>query len=269
MTESSSKCSESFPGGYQFMFTDEFVQSCSKDDLVVALFHFFSVNAGLKCGTKSTLASDWNTNTEPYVLNYDSYNGASIDFTCKVLKVGDDTLMFHVSYRESVQSAEVKISDVVEENHSPDCLFKNMHILNESFSHLLSCLKSTTSTSVGTNTSQQPQNIPTSDYRPAFLLGERPMPPSVGSYPFDYGRADLNPSMPPGPGGMIFPMPQRDIHPSNIEPYGPEPGRLPYGAVPPNARFDPFTPGADPTRFGPEPDHMRMPGSRNNFDRFI
>ena len=62
------------------MFTDEFAQTYFNDDLVVAFIiltfpiEHFPLTIGLKCGTKSTLATDWNAYTEPYVLNYNSYS---------------------------------------------------------------------------------------------------------------------------------------------------------------------------------------------------
>merc|ERR1711879_503636 len=99
------------------------------------------------------------------------------------------------------------------------------------------------------------------DYRPPFLLNDPIRQPGAGAPPRDYGRADLNPAVPPGPGGMIFPMPQRGVHPADFRPPG----------VPPGARYDPPGPGTDPTRFGPEPDHLRRPGGggRGNFDGSI
>ena len=267
---SSSEDSDKFPGGYQFFFTDELITTCDEAELIVALFHFFCVTEGFKMNGKTALPDNWKEIKEPYILKYDSHKGKPTNLECKILKIGENSLMFHTSLNESVNSAEVKITQVLNPSRcSADNLFMSLNILKESFSNLLKT--ETKATSIGTNTdkSQNPDQN-SEPHRPPFLLGAQPIQPSVGVYPVDYGRADLNPMVPPGPGGMIFPMPQRGMHPSNIGPYGPEFGRIPHGSVPPGARFDPFSEGQDPTRFGPEPDHMRMPGSnRSNFDRFI
>jgi len=89
----------------------------------------------------------------------------------------------------------------------------------------------------------------------------------------DLGRADLDPFS--GGGGMIFdPLRAgRGGGGGNIGPFGPDGRPLPPGAVPPGARFDPFTPfgqgGVGPGRgrgrgrgrgFGPDPDHDPPPG---------
>merc|ERR1712142_600238 len=81
----------------------------------------------------------------------------------------------------------------------------------------------------------------------------------------DLGRADLDPFS--GGGGMIFdPLRAGRGGGGNIGLFGPDGRPLPPGAVPPGARFDPFTPfgqgGVGPGRgrgrgrgFGPDPDH--------------
>jgi len=89
--------------------------------------------------------------------------------------------------------------------------------------------------------------------------------------PRNIGRSDLDPFS--HGGGMIFDpfTPQRGI-PNPLDPRGPGglgvPGRLPLGAVPPGARFDPFgPPDIDLPRRSrdPDADHLPPPGYDDMF----
>jgi len=85
----------------------------------------------------------------------------------------------------------------------------------------------------------------------------------------DIGRSDLDPFSGGVGGGMVF-DPFRAGRGGGNTPFGPDGRPLPHGAVPPGARFDPFTPfgqGGAPGRgrgrgrgFGPDPDHDPPPG---------
>jgi len=85
----------------------------------------------------------------------------------------------------------------------------------------------------------------------------------------DLGRSDLDPFSGGMGGGMVF-DPLRAGRGGGNTPFGPDGRPLPPGAVPPGARFDPYTPfgqGGVPGRgrgrgrgFGPDPDHDPPPG---------
>ncbi|WAR17423.1 PSMF1-like protein [Mya arenaria] len=78
--------------------------------------------------------------------------------------------------------------------------------------------------------------------------------------PFSIGRGDLDPLR--SGGGMLFDPMRGGRGPRfGMDPSAGLPSRLPRGAVPPGARFDPFgPPGTHPgQRPGPDPDHMRPP----------
>lgn len=85
----------------------------------------------------------------------------------------------------------------------------------------------------------------------------------------DLGRSDLDPFSGGVGGGMLFDPLRVGRGGGPAAPFGPDGRPLPRGAVPPGARFDPFTPfgqgGAPPGRgrgrgFGPDPDHDPPPG---------
>ncbi|XP_038606300.1 proteasome inhibitor PI31 subunit [Tachyglossus aculeatus] len=82
--------------------------------------------------------------------------------------------------------------------------------------------------------------------------------------PFAVGRTDLDPFGGGHLGGMIV-DPLRSGHPRPFfDPSAGLPSRLPPGAVPPGARFDPFGPSGTGAS-GPTPDHLPPPGFDNMF----
>ncbi|XP_064480295.1 proteasome inhibitor PI31 subunit-like [Ornithodoros turicata] len=77
------------------------------------------------------------------------------------------------------------------------------------------------------------------------------------------GQRDLNPFYPPGVGGGMLMDPRQMPRPHHSDPGVGFPG-LPRGAVPPGARFDPFSPPNPnnpgvPRGIGPNPDHLPPP----------
>ncbi|KAJ8907979.1 hypothetical protein NDN08_008080 [Rhodosorus marinus] len=139
-------------------------------------------------------------------------------------------------------------------------------------------------TAQASSASQMPEPQPS---RPLGVIEDDPLrigPPRVPGYagidsrfnpvggddliPSGLYEPGMYPAVPgtrgPGGGSLVGPD-----HPMFAPRRDPDPGlggpRLPRGAVPPGARFDPFgPPGApggsfDPSRFGPDPDHDRPP----------
>ncbi|NWX94494.1 PSMF1 inhibitor, partial [Nothoprocta pentlandii] len=96
--------------------------------------------------------------------------------------------------------------------------------------------------------------------RPA---GAREPPWPSPTDPFAVGGQDLDPFGARG-GGMIADPLRSGFPRPGLDPSSGLPSRLPPGAVPPGARFDPFGPlGANTA--GPNPDHLPPPGYEDMF----
>ena len=248
--------SQQFPNGYQFMFTADFIESCSDVDLIVALLHWYVVHEGFKCENSVNLPSAWNENQELYTFKYTrDRESIPVNLTLKVLKMAEDSVMVHTSLDgAATQSVELMISKFLTgKKTGVDQIFQGLDSLKRDFDQLLSITKTESTASAGVNTESnykepgQPRDL-------IDPIGSLRAPPVGGPSrnPFDYGRADLDPFASTGSGGMIFP-PLGPRRPQDMFP-----GR---GSVPPGARFDPYgPPNLGPSMFGPDPDHLRMPG---------
>ena len=238
-----------FPLGFSFLFTDDFINHCSQQDLFIALFHWYCVNQGLRTDQGTSLPDNWNANQDLYQITYNYPDTSKGQLSFKALKVADGLLYLHTTLNNVVKTFEGSMNEYMNETYqSADACFKNLDSLAEHFDTLLTFDVNDKSLSIGTNTENQSTSNRLLDFRPS----PNPMPafmpqgytPPID--PYDYGRSDLIPNIQPGPGGMMFPGPQRGL------PRGVGPNIPPF----PGARFDP--PGAG--RFDPDPDHFRPSG---------
>eukprot|EP01102_Stenamoeba_stenopodia_P006750 TRINITY_DN1881_c0_g1_i1.p1 TRINITY_DN1881_c0_g1~~TRINITY_DN1881_c0_g1_i1.p1 ORF type:complete len:317 (+),score=46.20 TRINITY_DN1881_c0_g1_i1:91-1041(+) len=220
----------------------------------------------------------WNNERDSYSFRY-KHNQSSLTFMFKLLVLGDALLIHCMTLEDSkIQSIEVKISDFI----NPTADLTNYSNLYQNVKRLYDNLQvdilnkvapglgkegyepgPVQQTDLRDNTSrtQRPPlhfDTPLAGERPGYVHPPRfPMPGVMG------------PFAPIAPGGPGYPDP--DGYGNLIGPHHPGfgmqirdprygyddgsgmypgiPGRLPPGAVPPGARFDPFGPTGGP--FGP------------------
>ncbi|KAK6183594.1 hypothetical protein SNE40_011043 [Patella caerulea] len=241
------------------------------DDVLVSVIHWKIISNGFKCigkGEKAKscdkksemLPKGWNSDENLYVLRYNQTSNNKI-FILKIIKI-DDSLMvnFMREEDEKVASMNIRASDhctgVLNDYHSA---FKNLEdfkkrVKKEIFDEFKTSVEKKSE-------SRKSQSSLLEDDR--FTQGGPSHRRSGQQHewidpdgPFSVGRGDLDPFG--GMGGGMLMDPRRSGGPGfGMDPSTGLPARLPRGAVPPGARFDPFGPsGARPS---PDPDHMRPP----------
>lgn len=246
----------------------------SKNDSVVCCIHSTFLSNGYKCtglgenfpdnSVKSSdlMPTGWNSSPEVYALSYrHSVNGDK--YILKILNA-DGVLFVHVLKENDTSAIEF---DLDPKEH-----------INDDFTHYDSAFKDADRTlnyiaSFLTPTSPRHKNPEVNNQESRPSDNRRPPPPDVINNPCRnpygileppiIGRSDLDPFSRGGPNsGMIYdPLrSERSRCPNPPDIYG-GPMRLPRGAIPPGARFDPIIPGHDPFRSNdPDNDEMRRPG---------
>ncbi|XP_046547412.1 proteasome inhibitor PI31 subunit-like [Haliotis rubra] len=267
--------------GLELLFDTVSEQLTCPGDAVICALHWNIVSHGFKCTgvgedghlSKKTerLPPGWNNSKELYTLKY-NHTKSNDDFVLKVVKI-DESLLVHFMRRrdEKVSSMNVRLATYTNQDLTDiDTAFKNLeelekHIEKEILTVFLSGAKTSTSKASVARTQSNQGRSPLLEDDPLRVPSRRqPVPPDwmPSSDPFAVGRSDLDP-LAGGMGGMLM-----DPRRSGVPGFAPDPNaglpsRLPPGAVPPGARFDPFgPPGARP---GPDPDHMKPPGYDDMF----
>ncbi|XP_022101501.1 proteasome inhibitor PI31 subunit-like [Acanthaster planci] len=284
--------------GLELLYTSVKNQIRSQYDALVCCLHWNMVHSGFKCvglgeeasGQKSELLpSAWNEGTcDVYTLRYQPIEGTDF-YLLKVIRM-DDTLLVHLLREkdERVSNLSLETSEYVEVDNLGDFnrMFKNIDKLQQEFkSELMDKLKETNSTSRQSprdTPSQQSTRSQEDDTDPLRIPRRQPNQdgrPDWGQprNPFVVGEGDLDPFSRAPPGMLMDPT--RSGFPQPGYPGGYRgglgmPGRLPRGAVPPGARFDPVGPpnpdGGLPNPQGryrgePDPDHEPPPGFDDMF----
>ncbi|XP_052761514.1 proteasome inhibitor PI31 subunit-like [Mya arenaria] len=277
--------------GMELMFNSVKSTLRSPQDGIICVLHWKIISSGFQCigiGEKAgkndpeeeteMLPDGWNMTPDLYVLRYRSERGV---YVLKVIAV-DGTLLVHFwKDREDqrVATMNIRIADFATEDLSSyKKALKHVNDLNKEFKkEILDEMKSTTSPRAGQSRersnsrererggqSRQPRRDDDDDpLRVPGTGNRRPRPTQPWQDPddpFSIGRGDLDPLR--SGGGMLFDPMRGGRGPRfGMDPSAGLPSRLPRGAVPPGARFDPFgPPGTHPgQRPGPDPDHMRPP----------
>jgi len=242
------------------------------------------------CRKSELLPAGWNASHDvAYNLLYQKDPNTDV-YVLKVVQA-DQTLFVHVQRLgdEAIGSTPLLVSQYVNDDlESHHSAFKNLSELSKKFKTevLDSFTKTQPSKEASTSTTRsETRQGETSRRRPPDeddpLRVGPPRRPGMGyrdpewgapSNPFSVGTGDLDP-LAAGRGGMLM-DPRRGIPGfGGGVPDAGLPGRLPRGAVPPGARFDPFgPPDLDPSgnargghRAGPDPDHLPPPGYDDMF----
>jgi len=213
--------------------------------------------------TSELLPPGWNDNQECYSIFYAASDGT---YLLKAIPIGS-TLLVHLMRLsdEHVSNVSLEVSDYCTgDNSSYRSAYRHVEQLLASVRRdIVSPLKGTTTPSVskvevaetrGRNRrspegheSGRPQPDPLRDNRRPT---QQYVPQRIDPVdPFSVGRRDLDP-LAIGPGGGMYmdPFQSRGMFP-NADPSTGLSQRLPRGAVPGGARFDPFGP-PDPGRLG-------------------
>ncbi|XP_071804395.1 proteasome inhibitor PI31 subunit-like [Asterias amurensis] len=285
--------------GMELLYASVKYQIRSQYDALVCCLHWNMVHSGFKCvgteesptGQKSELLPDgWCEGTsDSYALRYQPTEGED-GYLLKVVRI-DDTLLVHVLRErdEKLSDLSLETSDYVNVDHLGNFhrMFQNLNKLQQQFkTDLTDKLKDVPSSSTssgqtlrdtrrqenprgreeGTDPLRMPSRQPYRDTRPDW---------GQPSNPFVVGEGDLDPFSGAPPGMLMDP--RRQGFPGGYGGgLGMPGGRLPRGAVPPGARFDPIgpldpdgrVPNPDPQgryRGEPDPDNERPPGFDDMF----
>ncbi|XP_072175430.1 proteasome inhibitor PI31 subunit-like [Diadema setosum] len=299
--------------GLELLFASVQSQLQSENDALVCYIHWNLVHQGFKCIGKGDetpasikkseiLPPSWNGSQEEYTLHY--VPGDSEDkFLLKCLAVEEALFSNFMRMKdEKVTSVSLDVKQFVDKEHLHDFerVYKDLTLLRRILEDdLISPLKKeekaasagpseqSTSASSRRHPGQERDGREMNPLRgedplreddplrvPHRLPGQRSNPEwGQPVDPFSVGRSDLDPFSGGGSGMLMDPfrsgMPHRGIDPGMGMP-----GRLPRGAVPPGARFDPIGPprpmgpGGGPAGGflgDPDPDHQPPPGYDDMF----
>ncbi|KAM9062072.1 proteasome inhibitor PI31 subunit isoform X1 [Antechinus flavipes] len=217
------------------------------------------------------LPSGWNANKDLYVLRYETTD-KSKELLLKAIMV-DDSMIINALECKSQQVVDLtlNVEDYVDGEHLGNFhrVYKNSKELQKRIaSGLISPLRNSLSKS---DSSTSPREFPPATSREYDPLRIPPHHPHTSRQPpwrdplgpFAVGGEDLDPFRGQR-GGMILDPLRTGFPRALIDPSSGLPNRLPPGAVPPGARFDPFGPiGTSPS--GPSPDHLPPPGYDDMF----
>eukprot|EP00057_Strongylocentrotus_purpuratus_P030843 XP_782862.1 PREDICTED: proteasome inhibitor PI31 subunit [Strongylocentrotus purpuratus] len=253
------------------------------------------------------LPAMWNSSQEEYAIRYVPQNSED-QYLLKCIVMGDTLLVNFMRLKdEKVSSLSLDVDHYINKEHLKDFdrVYRDKALLHQLINDdLIAPLnKSQTSTTTTTTTTRQRDEAqssrqstdqrqgreretdPLRDPDPLRDIDPLRVPPRHPGQaghpewgqprdPFAVGRDDLDPFGPGGAGMLMDPfrggMPHRGIDPG----IGMPGGRLPRGAVPPGARFDPIGPprpggpgGGPQGGFdgGPDPDHLPPPGYDDMF----
>ncbi|EFN80042.1 Proteasome inhibitor PI31 subunit [Harpegnathos saltator] len=253
-----------------------------KEDILILFVHWYLVKCGLRCigiGDNNVfnmsdkgselLPKEWNTGPS-YALRYVKNN--TLYLLCGIKS--DDEILINLAKldNDTISNTAFPIDKTVTTlDGSLETMIPSyealLHQLRNEFLKpvcklTLTDLENTVETATQTNTgevvdfslSSRIRNPRELDWRQPIQPVQRPPEPGT------IGVSDLYPGG--NGGGMIFDPFQRRTPADLHDPLG-VPGRLPVGAVPPGARFDPFGPPdldpIRPPRHRPGDDHMRPP----------
>ncbi|KAJ6650444.1 hypothetical protein lerEdw1_007707 [Lerista edwardsae] len=251
--------------------------SCPQDALLCYLHwkllthHYRCLGAGEQPSTNDRksemLPTGWNADKDLYTLRY-KLKDDSRELLLKGIMM-DGSMILNVMDPKSQKVADLtlKVIDYINPQHLADFdkVYKNTDELQtQVVHHIISPFEATKEQGGPREPKRErnpsPPNPP--DHDPLWVSPRHPhgshqphWPDPLG--PFAVGGEDLDP-FGPRRGGMIS-DPLRSGFPNPIiDPSAGLPNRLPPGAVPPGARFDPFgPPGA--SRGRPNPDHLPPP----------
>ncbi|KAM6248371.1 proteasome inhibitor PI31 subunit [Porphyrio hochstetteri] len=215
------------------------------------------------------LPTGWEANKEVYTLRYKSTDDAH-ELLLKAIMV-EDSMILNVMDRSSQKVADVTlaVADYINPEHLDDFhkVYKNTEELRTRIaSGIIAPLGAPTEKAKKEPEPEKKDPDLPQDYDPLRIPPRVPAgmrAPLGPSRPFAVGGEDLDP-FGGRSGGMIVDPLRSGFPQPGIDPSSGIPGRLPRGAVPPGARFDPFGPlGAG--RSGPDPDHLPPPGYDDMF----
>ncbi|XP_066601159.1 proteasome inhibitor PI31 subunit-like [Prorops nasuta] len=258
-----------------------------KEDVIILFIHWYLIKQNFKCiglGDSKTfnnaesgselLPENWNKSPN-YALRY-VHNGKL--YILHGLR-SDEDLLINLLRAEDHNLATVQfpIATTVNELHGPleSLMPSHQEVVYKIRNDLLEPVVTSNAVdaSTQTSTSSERGSLRQDDSNPLRVPPRRParQPPPFRD-PFDVGRSDLDPFANVG-GGMLFDPFSSGLNPLRPHPGNPDrslgmPGRLPQGAVPPGARFDPFgPPDRDPPRppRNPDSDHLPPPGYDDMF----
>uniref|UniRef100_A0A4X2JW15 Proteasome inhibitor PI31 subunit n=1 Tax=Vombatus ursinus TaxID=29139 RepID=A0A4X2JW15_VOMUR len=237
--------------------------TCSQDALV-CFVHWELVTQGYRgLGTgdqpgpddkkSELLPHGWNANKDLYVLRYESTDNSK-ELLLKAIMVDDSMIINALEYKsQQVVDLTLNVEDYVDGEHLGDFhrVYKNSKELQTRIaSGLILPIKNSLSKSDLASSSREFPPATSREYDPLRIP---PHHPHTSRQP-PWGQR----------GGMILDPLRSGFPRALIDPSSGLPNRLPPGAVPPGARFDPFGPiGTSPS--GPSPDHLPPPGYDDMF----
>lgn len=255
--------------GLEVLFASLKSQLNGPEDALVSVFHWCMISNGFRCvgcgesehhvqvAKTEILPDGWNASQDVYTLHYQPENTDNNTHLLKVVKA-DQNLLVHVmrQHDNAVHTLTVdtrKYTSGQITNFAST--YRSLKDLQQKFKkQLLSSFTGQQSHSQMSRSAQERYD-PLREPDPLRAGPRRPNPnPNFGEMtdPFAVGGADIDP-LGQGVGGMYM-DPRRFGFPSPY-PDGGHP-RLPRGAVPPGARFDPFGP---PGVHRGEPDNDEAP----------
>ncbi|KAF7664243.1 hypothetical protein LDENG_00182570 [Lucifuga dentata] len=258
-------------------------------DAVVCLVHWEVIKSGYRClgsgdqprssdKKSELLPADWNSNKELYTLRYKAIDSET-HLLLKAITF-DSTLIFNLmnSNTQQVSDLTVNINDHVNADQLQefDSVFRDADNLSEKVRTQLLPSQDRPAASKAKKCQRREEEEEEEEERRRGEIRDplcspnrhprsssQPQWPGPMAPPFAAGGADLDPFGSHGGGGMIV-DPLRSGYPrSGFDPSRGIPDILPPGAVPPGARFDPFSPIRQTP--GPDPDHMPPPGYDDMF----
>uniref|UniRef100_A0A8B9NY29 Proteasome inhibitor PI31 subunit n=1 Tax=Apteryx owenii TaxID=8824 RepID=A0A8B9NY29_APTOW len=217
------------------------------------------------------LPAGWQANKELYTLRYKSTDD-SRELLLKAIMV-EDSMILNVMDRSSQKVADVTltVADYINPEHLDDFhkVYKNTEELKTRIaSGIIAPFGSPTEKAKREPQAEKKDPAFPRDYDPLRVPPRQPAGTREPSWPspmgpFSVGGEDLDPLGGRG-GGMIVDPLRSGFPRPGLDPSAGLPSRLPPGAVPPGARFDPFGPlGANTS--GPNPDHLPPPGYEDMF----
>ncbi|NXG45948.1 PSMF1 inhibitor, partial [Psilopogon haemacephalus] len=251
-------------------------------DALLCALHWELVRHGYRClgagdqpgpdeRKSELLPAGWEANKEVYTLRYKSVDDAR-ELLLKAITV-EDSMILNVMDRSSQKVADVTlaVADYINPEHLDDFhkVYKNTEELRTRIaSGIIAPLGASSEKAKKEPEAERKDPDLLQDSDPLQLPPRQPAGPRAPTWPsplspFAVGGEDLDP-FGGRSGGMIMDPLRSGVPRPGMDPSSGIPGRLPRGAVPPGARFDPFGPlGAG--RSGPDPDHLPPPGYDDMF----
>ncbi|XP_070533721.1 proteasome inhibitor PI31 subunit-like [Ptychodera flava] len=288
--------------GLELLYASVSNQISSGNDSIVCYLHWCMIHNGFRCigsgeeapkgetrpKKSELLPCGWNSSQDCYTLRYQPNDGDET-YLFKAIPL-EETLLVHVMRMsdETVATLNVEVDRYTNTQQlgNFESAYQNLEELHDNFKkEIIDDLKNDEKKTKGEASSLRDERLPSNTQQERrsrrdedddpLRVGPPRRPyasrqPEWGepSNPLDIGRGDLDPFH--AGGGMLM-DPMRSGFPRGgiPDPSAGLPGRLPRGAVPPGARFDPFgPPGTGPDsafRSGPDPDHLPPPGYDDMF----